>query len=228
MHIWTLIFVVHVSRSYSQTVINYVGRFSVSAANLLWNNLLEPVANKSHPGTVNLPLTRFLCPTEEHHFIYTADNSVTWWRIPLRFPRVTSAALHVYNLCKYYTPYLANIICLLYWTVFKSMTRKKIRMLQPSQRASPNQAAQLRVQRRKFGRQSLAARLRFTHQIENATRELLTILKRQLYQFFSDVPTPKDYDDFVDSKYRNQSPSDASPYPRIMENSVPCAESIHK
>jgi hypothetical protein len=77
-------------------VTNYVAQFSVSAANLLWNNLLEPVANKSRPATVSLPLTRFLCPTEDHPFIYTTENSVTW---RIRFPRVTSAALNAYITC---------------------------------------------------------------------------------------------------------------------------------
>lgn len=43
------------------------------AANALWNNMLEPVGNKSTNWHVEFE--RFLCPTEDQPFIYTADNS---------------------------------------------------------------------------------------------------------------------------------------------------------
>ncbi|XP_073942584.1 phospholipase B1, membrane-associated-like [Choristoneura fumiferana] len=44
------------------------------AANLLWNNLLEPVGNKSDSGQPIL-LQSFRCPTREAPFIFTAVNS---------------------------------------------------------------------------------------------------------------------------------------------------------
>lgn len=44
------------------------------AANALWNNMLEPV-NKKTPDWTDT-LTRFLCPTEEHPYFYTMDNSI--------------------------------------------------------------------------------------------------------------------------------------------------------
>ncbi|XP_026321981.1 phospholipase B1, membrane-associated-like [Hyposmocoma kahamanoa] len=48
------------------------------AANLLWNNLLEPVGNKSE----NVPpvlLRSFRCPTREAPYIFTAKNSKTYF-----------------------------------------------------------------------------------------------------------------------------------------------------
>ncbi|KPJ21191.1 hypothetical protein RR48_00147 [Papilio machaon] len=47
------------------------------AANLLWNNLLEPVGNKSD----NVPpvlLKSFRCPTPQAPFFFTANNSRTF------------------------------------------------------------------------------------------------------------------------------------------------------
>lgn len=61
----------------SEDCFHFSQKTQAIAANLLWNSLLEPVGSKSYPGTVELPLTRFLCPTQEHPFIYTANNSVT-------------------------------------------------------------------------------------------------------------------------------------------------------
>lgn len=43
------------------------------AGTALWNNLLEPEGKKSHTW---MPLKdKLLCPTEEHPYIYTYDNS---------------------------------------------------------------------------------------------------------------------------------------------------------
>ncbi|EEB19893.1 phospholipase B, plb1, putative [Pediculus humanus corporis] len=44
-------------------------------ANAIWNNMLEPVGNKS----INWrdTFTRFLCPTEKHPYIFTYKNSLT-------------------------------------------------------------------------------------------------------------------------------------------------------
>lgn len=47
--------------------------FFAPAANALWNNLMEPVGEKS----TNWPelFSPLLCPTEDHPFIYTHKNS---------------------------------------------------------------------------------------------------------------------------------------------------------
>lgn len=45
-----------------------------SAANLLWNNLLEPVGNKSDNAPPVL-LRSFHCPTRERPYIFTAKNT---------------------------------------------------------------------------------------------------------------------------------------------------------
>lgn len=55
--------------------VDYAHSF-VTAANSLWNSLLEPVGNKT-PHAVELPFSRFLCPAEESPYIFTDRNSVT-------------------------------------------------------------------------------------------------------------------------------------------------------
>ncbi|CAB0006416.1 unnamed protein product, partial [Nesidiocoris tenuis] len=44
------------------------------AANLLWNNMLEPVGEKS-TTKMDYPLQQLYCPTEENPFIFTYNNS---------------------------------------------------------------------------------------------------------------------------------------------------------
>ncbi|PSN51394.1 hypothetical protein C0J52_04439 [Blattella germanica] len=44
--------------------------------NSLWNNMMEPVGKK-RTREEELLLSRFLCPTEEHPYIYTYNNSIT-------------------------------------------------------------------------------------------------------------------------------------------------------
>ena len=50
--------------------------FTVTVANGLWNNMMQPVGRKSKE-TDKLPFEKFLCPTEEHPFIFTSKNSET-------------------------------------------------------------------------------------------------------------------------------------------------------
>ncbi|KAJ9576076.1 hypothetical protein L9F63_007041, partial [Diploptera punctata] len=45
-----------------------------AAANSLWNNMMEPSNKKTYSLSSNV-LTRFLCPTPEHPYIFTARNS---------------------------------------------------------------------------------------------------------------------------------------------------------
>ncbi|XP_049799885.1 phospholipase B1, membrane-associated-like [Schistocerca nitens] len=48
-------------------------------ANMLWNNMLEPVGNKSERGLRHV-FEDFRCPTEDAPFIFTANNSRTFQR----------------------------------------------------------------------------------------------------------------------------------------------------
>lgn len=64
-----------------RTDLNYNYAFNVvcktlSAANALWNNLIEPVGRKSTNWLKEFD--RFLCPTDEFPFIRTWKNSMTW------------------------------------------------------------------------------------------------------------------------------------------------------
>lgn len=45
-----------------------------SGANLLWNNMLEPVGNKTEKGLPEI-LKKILCPTENAPYIFTNINS---------------------------------------------------------------------------------------------------------------------------------------------------------
>lgn len=45
-----------------------------SGANLLWNNMLEPVGNKTEKGLPGI-LEKVLCPTEDAPYIFTNVNS---------------------------------------------------------------------------------------------------------------------------------------------------------
>ncbi|XP_034938263.1 phospholipase B1, membrane-associated-like [Chelonus insularis] len=45
------------------------------AANLLWNNMLEPVGNKSSDGIPRRIMEKILCPTEKAPFFFTNVNS---------------------------------------------------------------------------------------------------------------------------------------------------------
>ncbi|CAG9135501.1 unnamed protein product [Plutella xylostella] len=47
------------------------------AANLLWNNLLEPVGNKSDNSPPVL-LRSFNCPSEDAPYLFTAANTKTY------------------------------------------------------------------------------------------------------------------------------------------------------
>lgn len=49
------------------------------AANALWNNMLEPVNAKTPDWTDTF--TKFLCPTEEHPYFYTRENSENFFDI---------------------------------------------------------------------------------------------------------------------------------------------------
>uniref|UniRef100_A0A8D8TC04 Phospholipase B1, membrane-associated n=1 Tax=Cacopsylla melanoneura TaxID=428564 RepID=A0A8D8TC04_9HEMI len=49
------------------------------AANLLWNNLLEPVGFKSEKSMNHL-MERFLCPSEQNPYIFTYNNTQTFLR----------------------------------------------------------------------------------------------------------------------------------------------------
>ena len=56
----------------------------VSVANLYWNNLLEPVGNKTDGAVLPKLLQRFLCPTERAPFIFTNENSERYLRTGLQ------------------------------------------------------------------------------------------------------------------------------------------------
>ncbi|KAG8305776.1 hypothetical protein J6590_062083 [Homalodisca vitripennis] len=45
------------------------------AANLLWNNMLEPVGHKTTIGLDHV-MQRFYCPTEQAPYIFTYNNSI--------------------------------------------------------------------------------------------------------------------------------------------------------
>jgi len=45
------------------------------AANLLWNNMLEPVGNKTTKALDHV-LERFYCPTDRAPYIFTYNNSI--------------------------------------------------------------------------------------------------------------------------------------------------------
>lgn len=47
----------------------------MAAANLLWNNMLEPVGNKTTVGLDHI-MERFYCPTEAAPYFFTYNNSV--------------------------------------------------------------------------------------------------------------------------------------------------------
>ncbi|XP_050525608.1 phospholipase B1, membrane-associated-like [Daktulosphaira vitifoliae] len=47
------------------------------AANLLWNNMMQPVGAKSE-SSMDYIMQEFLCPTLEHPYIYTANNSYSF------------------------------------------------------------------------------------------------------------------------------------------------------
>ncbi|KAL1459735.1 hypothetical protein WDU94_011690, partial [Cyamophila willieti] len=49
------------------------------AANLLWNNLLEPIGFKSEKSMNHL-MERFLCPSEKNPYIFTYNNTQTFLR----------------------------------------------------------------------------------------------------------------------------------------------------
>ncbi|KAF4526900.1 hypothetical protein B566_EDAN014522 [Ephemera danica] len=49
-------------------------KMNVTAANALWNNMLEPVGNKTE-RVFQDAFTRFLCPSPERPFIFTSRNS---------------------------------------------------------------------------------------------------------------------------------------------------------
>ncbi|XP_014262345.1 phospholipase B1, membrane-associated-like [Cimex lectularius] len=49
------------------------------AANLLWNNMLEPVGEKSRES-VSYPLQRFFCPTDDNPYIFTYNNSQRFYQ----------------------------------------------------------------------------------------------------------------------------------------------------
>jgi len=48
--------------------------FLFSGANLLWNNMLEPVGSKTENGLPKI-LEKVLCPTESAPYIFTNVNS---------------------------------------------------------------------------------------------------------------------------------------------------------
>ncbi|XP_069700370.1 phospholipase B1, membrane-associated-like [Periplaneta americana] len=58
----------------SEDCFHFSQRTQAAAANTLWNSLLEPVGNKSSTHLL-MPFERFLCPTEEHPYICTNNNS---------------------------------------------------------------------------------------------------------------------------------------------------------
>jgi hypothetical protein len=64
-------------RAHKEVAVILITHVFVTAANSLWNSLLEPVGHKSRNITEPPPISLFLCPTDEHPYIYTARNSVT-------------------------------------------------------------------------------------------------------------------------------------------------------
>lgn len=48
------------------------------AANMLWNNMLEPVGSKS-TEKMREPMDKFYCPTEENPYFFTANNSLAFF-----------------------------------------------------------------------------------------------------------------------------------------------------
>lgn len=56
-----------------------LSNISLSAANMLWNNLMEPVGRKSSKR-LNYVLEHFKCPSEQTPFLFTAENSRTFLR----------------------------------------------------------------------------------------------------------------------------------------------------
>lgn len=61
-------------RSY-KTKISLITKLFILAANSLWNNMLEPVGQKS--TNLSPVFQKFLCPTEWSPYIFTKSNSIS-------------------------------------------------------------------------------------------------------------------------------------------------------
>nr|ATU82880.1 secreted Esterase/lipase protein [Pristhesancus plagipennis] len=49
------------------------------AANLLWNNMLEPIKDKSH-ASIDYPFQKIYCPTVHNPYFFTYNNSVRFYQ----------------------------------------------------------------------------------------------------------------------------------------------------
>lgn len=60
--------------------------FYFVAANLLWNNMMEPVGNKTQMGLPKI-LETVLCPSKEKPYIFTNINSRLYYQYGNQEPR---------------------------------------------------------------------------------------------------------------------------------------------